>query len=72
MEILVTLGIVRVKTKSGYRYEVWENGSALVRMGDWERLIVTYKSKDNAKKYVKHYANKLRKQYGEHISIKII
>lgn len=72
MEISVVISIIKVKTKSGHKYEVWEIGSAPIRMGDWERRIVTYKNKKNADRYVKHYANKLKKQYGEHISIKII
>jgi len=72
MEISVKLSIIRVKTKSGYKYEVWEIGSAPVRMGDWERRVVAFEDKKRAVSYVKRYAKKLKKQYGEHITVKII
>lgn len=68
MEISVTLSII----KRDKKWNVWEIGSAPVRMGDWERRVVAFEDKKRAVSYVKRYAKKLKKQYGEHITVKII
>lgn len=66
--IRVTLSLVRNKKK----WELWEIGSADVRMGDWERRVAVYQSKTNAQRLMRSYKRKLEKQYGEAITVNII
>ena len=64
----VTLSLVN----NDLQWEIWEVGSSHARMGDWDRIVGVYANKKNAEKYLRRYAKKLRKLYGEEVYINIV